>query len=195
VHEGRPIEDVELMTRVAAHDESAVGELYDRFGPLVYRMAYQVLPSKSDAEDAVQEVFVRLWRTADRYDPSRAALSTWVVLITRRFLVDRLRRSRVRVKATCALQEQWSMQGEGQAESTPLEHVQESERFEALMNRIDRLPELQRAVLTRAYLGGQTLRQIGLELDRPIGTIKSTLSRAMVRLREQTVGGEEQVSP
>lgn len=87
------------------------------------------------------------------------------------------------------------MQGEGQAESTPLEHVQESERFEALMNRIDRLPELQRAVLTRAYLGGQTLRQIGLELDRPIGTIKSTLSRAMVRLREQTVGGEEQVSP
>jgi RNA polymerase sigma-70 factor (ECF subfamily) len=181
------------MTRVAANDEAAVGELYDRFGSLVYRMAYQMLPSKTDAEDAVQEVFVRLWRTADRYDPSRAALSTWVVLITRRYLVDRLRRSRVRVKATYALQEQWSAGGGTEAPVSPLQDVENSERFEALMQRIERLPELQRAVLTRAYLGGQTLRQIGLELDRPIGTIKSTLSRAMVRLREQAVGGEEPV--
>lgn len=191
--DGRQMEDVELMTRVAANDESAVGELYDRFGSLVYRMAYQMLPSKTDAEDAVQEVFVRLWRTADRYDPSRAALSTWVVLITRRYLVDRLRRSRVRVKATYALQEQWSAGGGTKAPVSPLQDVEDSERFEALMQRIERLPELQRAVLTRAYLGGQTLRQIGLELDRPIGTIKSTLSRAMVRLREQAVGGEEPV--
>ncbi|MFG0273912.1 MAG: RNA polymerase sigma factor [Phycisphaerales bacterium] len=191
--DGRPVQDVELMQRVAANDESAVGELYDRFGSLVYRMAYQMLPSKTDAEDAVQEVFVRLWRTADRYDPSRAALSTWVVLITRRYLVDRLRRSRVRVKATYALQEQWSAGGATEAPASPLQNVEDTERFEALMKRIERLPELQRAVLTRAYLGGQTLRQIGLELDRPIGTIKSTLSRAMVRLREQAVGGEEPV--
>lgn len=191
--DGRPVEDVDLMQRVAANDESAVGELYDRFGSLVYRMAYQMLPSKTDAEDAVQEVFVRLWRTADRYDPSRAALSTWVVLITRRYLVDRLRRSRVRVKATYALQEQWSAGGATEAPASPLQNVEDTERFEALMQRIERLPELQRAVLTRAYLGGQTLRQIGLELDRPIGTIKSTLSRAMVRLREQAVGGEEPV--
>lgn len=190
--DGRPLDDVDLMARVAANDESAVGELYDRFGSLVYRMAYQMLPSKTDAEDAVQEVFVRLWRTADRYDPSRAALSTWVVLITRRYLVDRLRRSRVRVKATYALQEQWAGGGESDAPDSPLQHVEDSERFEALMKRIERLPELQRAVLTRAYLGGQTLRQIGLELDRPIGTIKSTLSRAMVRLREQAVGGGEE---
>jgi RNA polymerase sigma-70 factor, ECF subfamily len=190
VKEDRSASDLDLMTRVASNDEHAVAELYDRFGPLVYRMAYQMLPSKSDAEDAVQEVFVRLWRTADRYDPERAALSTWVVLITRRFLVDRLRRSRVRVKATYALQEQWSSAG---LPAEPSGGVEDQERFATLMERIERLPELQRAVLTRAYLGGQTLRQIGLELDRPIGTIKSTLSRAMVRLREQAVSGEEPV--
>jgi RNA polymerase sigma-70 factor (ECF subfamily) len=189
VDEGRNTNDYDLMTRVAANEEAAVGELYDRFGPLVYRMAYQMLPSKADAEDAVQEVFVRLWKSADRYDPSRAALSTWVVLITRRYLVDRLRRARVRVKAVYELQEQWSASpGEGGDRPGPM--VEDQERFESLMQRIERLPELQRTVLTRAYLGGQTLRQIGLELNRPIGTIKSTLSRAMVRLREQAVGEE-----
>ncbi|MFG0257989.1 MAG: RNA polymerase sigma factor [Phycisphaerales bacterium JB043] len=190
--ETQKAKDEALMARIANGQEGAVEELYDRFGSLVYRMAYQMLPSKSDAEDAVQEVFVRLWKTADRFDSTRAALSTWVVLITRRYLVDRLRRSRVRVKAALELQEQ---KAAGQtARELPVDDAEMQERFTLLMSRIEKLPELQRAVLTRAYLGGQTLRQIGLELDRPIGTIKSTLSRAMVRLREQSVGGEEPVT-
>ena len=69
--------------------------------------------------------------------------------------------------------------------------MERDERFAALMKKIDALPELQRTVVTRAYLGGQTLRQIGEELDTPLGTIKSALSRALVRLRERT--GEEAV--
>jgi RNA polymerase sigma-70 factor, ECF subfamily len=190
--ETQKAKDEALMARIADGGEGAVEELYDRFGSLVYRMAYQMLPSKADAEDAVQEVFVRLWKTADRFDSTRAALSTWVVLITRRYLVDRLRRSRVRVRAAMELQAQKSA---GQtAREIPVDEAELQERFTLLMKRIEKLPELQRAVLTRAYLGGQTLRQIGLELDRPIGTIKSTLSRAMVRLREQSVGGEEPVT-
>ncbi len=88
------------MQRVAAGEEAAVTELYDRFGSLVFRMSYQVLPNRAEAEDAVQEVFVRLWRTAGRYDQTRSALVTWVMLIARRHLVDKLRRSRARVKTS-----------------------------------------------------------------------------------------------
>src|SRR5262249_24435023 len=91
--------DLRLMQRVAANDAAAMSTLYDRFGSLVYRLAYQVMRRRADAEDAVQEVFVRLWRTAGRYDPKRAALVTWVMLISRRHLVDRLRRARARVRA------------------------------------------------------------------------------------------------
>lgn len=178
------------MQRVAVNDEGAVSELYNRFGALVYRMAYQMMPRKADAEDAVQEIFVRLWKSAARYDPERAALSTWVVLITRRHLVDRLRRARVRVNASVALQEDWAQ--EMKTEKPEL-GIGEQERYEKLMERIETLPELQRTVLIRAYLRGQTLRQIGLELDRPVGTIKSTLSRALVRLREK-MASEEQVA-
>ena len=89
-----------LMHRVAAGDEEAVAELYDRFGTLVFKVARQLLPNAAEAEDAVQEVFVRLWKTADRYDPRRAKLVTWVMLITRRHLIDRLRRSAVRPDTT-----------------------------------------------------------------------------------------------
>src|SRR3982751_2359296 len=92
--------DLDLMSRVAQNDEAAVAELYDRFGSLVYRMAYQSLPTRAEAEDAVQEIFVRLWRTAKRYDPKRAALVTWVMLISRRHLVDKLRRSQARIRAS-----------------------------------------------------------------------------------------------
>ena len=71
--------------------------------------------------------------------------------------------------------------------------LETEERFASLMDKIATLPELQRTVVMRAYLGGQTLRQIGEELDTPIGTVKSALSRALVRLRECS-GVEESVS-
>ena len=91
-----PEEDWRLMQRVAEGDEAAVADLYDRFNVLVFQAARQVLNSRAEAEDAVQEIFVRLWRTADRYDPTRAKLVTWVMLIARRHVIDRLRRRGVR---------------------------------------------------------------------------------------------------
>lgn len=178
---GKDDVDLDLMRRVAADDEGAIGELYDRFGSLVYRMAYQAMPTRADAEDAVQEVFVRLWKTAKRYDPKRAALVTWVMLIARRHLVDKLRRTQARVKAS-SLE---AGQGESPRSAPDLSRLEHDERFAQLLKRVAALPELQRTVVTRAYLGGQTLRQIGEELNTPIGTVKSALSRALVRLRER----------
>jgi RNA polymerase sigma-70 factor (ECF subfamily) len=180
-------EDLELMRRVSMDDEGAISDLYDRFGSLVYRMAYQSMPTRSDAEDVVQEVFVRLWRTAGRYDPKRAALVTWVMLLARRHMVDRLRRLKARVR-TSALEESWSPAPVPADRGAPsMEH---DERFVAVMQRIEKLPDLQKTVVTRAYLNGQTLKQIGKELNIPLGTIKSALSRALVRLREKNAGEE-----
>lgn len=176
--------DLDLMRRVGENEPEAVAQLYDRFASLVYRLAFQAMPTRADAEDAVQEIFVRLWRTADRYDPKRAALVTWVMLISRRHLVDRLRRTKARVKAV-SLDDKQPHLGGGEADAHSGAAMEQSERFGELMRRVNKLPDLQRTVVTRAYLGGQTLRQIGEELNTPIGTIKSALSRALVRLRER----------
>ncbi|MCC7389764.1 MAG: sigma-70 family RNA polymerase sigma factor [Phycisphaerales bacterium] len=179
--------DLDLMRRIADDNQSAVEEMYDRFGSLVYRMAYQAMPTRADADDAVQEVFVRLWKTADRFDPKRAALVTWVMLITRRHLVDRLRRSRARI--TAGSMEEAAVRDERRETETVGTGMERSERFAQVMEKIAELPELQQNVVTRAYLGGQTLRQISDELETPLGTVKSALSRALVRLRERA--GEE----
>jgi len=177
--------DLDLMRRVSENDPESVSQLYDRFASLVYRLAFQAMPTRADAEDAVQEIFVRLWRTADRYDPKRAALVTWVMLISRRHLVDRLRRTKARVKAVSLDDRQSSADSAAELHPATGLSLEETERFGELMTRVNKLPELQKTVVTRAYLGGQTLRQIGEELNTPIGTIKSALSRALVRLRER----------
>jgi RNA polymerase sigma-70 factor (ECF subfamily) len=170
------------MRRVAADDQQAIAELYDRFGSLVFRMACQSMPSRAEAEDAVQEVFIRLWRTAGRYDDRRSALVTWVMLISRRHLVDKLRRSKARLRPASIDQA-----GEAVARGGDAGRMELAEKMKVVMERIEQLPELQRTVVTRAYLGGQTLRQIGEELGTPLGTVKSALSRALVRLRERGV--------
>ena len=189
--EGQDRIDFELMQSIASNNETAVGELYDRFGSLVFRMAYQSMPTRVEAEDAVQEIFVRLWKTADRYDPRKAALVTWVMLLTRRHLVDKLRRKRARIK-TAVLDDALASGVGAWVESNAGERMANDEHFAALIKKIETLPELQQTVVLRAYLGGQTLRQISDELDTPLGTIKSALSRALVRLRERT--GEEMES-
>ena len=174
-------EDCVLMDRIARGEEGGVEELYDRFGALVYKVARQLLPTRAEAEDAVQEVFVRLWQTADRYDHRRAKLVTWVMLIARRHLIDRLRRNAVRGTAASYRADGTSDPDVRQPERKPLE----DERNCSLLQRIAELPELQRVVIERAYLQGFTLREVSEQLGAPLGTVKSALSRGLARLRER----------
>jgi RNA polymerase sigma-70 factor (ECF subfamily) len=179
------------MQRVAADEEAAIEELYARFGALVFQAARQVLRSRAETEDAVQEVFVRLWQTADRFDPQRAKLVTWVMLITRRHLIDRLRRQSARPERT-VLDETRAESIEGRGEGGSPEQLGEesSESRDRLRRQLQRLPELQRTVIERAYLQGFSLREIAVQLDAPLGTVKSALSRGLAKLRELEGGGE-----
>ncbi len=175
-------EDWDLMQAVSQGDEAASAMLYDRFGALVFRAARQVLPTRAEAEDAVQEVFVRLWRTAERYDPERAKLVTWVMLITRRHLIDRLRRRRVR-PLDISLEGEPPGRERSAAESPG--RLEQDEHRNLLLARIRELPVLQQEVIDRAYLQGFTLREVAAQLDTPLGTVKSALSRGLARLRDR----------
>jgi RNA polymerase sigma-70 factor (ECF subfamily) len=181
--------DWELMQRVAASDEAALDELYRRFGSLVFQSARHVLRSRAETEDAVQEVFVRLWRTADRFDPHRAKLVTWVMLISRRHLIDRLRRQSARPDRS-ELDAGRADAGGAVARPEPVGSAEGAEGRDRLRRQLNRLPELQRTVIERAYLQGFSLREIAEQLQTPLGTIKSALSRGLTRLRELE-GAEE----
>ena len=168
------------MRRVALGEEDAINELYDRFGGLVFKIAIQFLSNNAEAEDAVQEVFVRLWKTADRFDPRKAKLVTWVMLITRRHLIDRIRRKTVRPKSY-ELGEQHDISATDAPETS---NMLLDERNAALWKALQTLPEMQRTVIERAYFHGFTLREVRLQINAPLGTVKSALSRGLLRLRE-----------
>jgi RNA polymerase sigma-70 factor (ECF subfamily) len=180
-----------LMSRVASGDESAISELYERFGALVFKAARQVLNSRAEAEDASQEIFVRLWKTADRFDPRRARLVTWVMLIARRHLIDRLRRKVARPEVL-------GLETENEAgfvpEGSTKEQVAPVEANPALAARIHELPALQREVIERTYLKGFTLREVSEQLNAPLGTVKSALSRGLARLRERMGDAEQHLA-
>ncbi len=173
--------DYRLMRRVALGEEEAVAELYDRFGPLVFKLSRQFLTNTAESEDAVQEIFVRLWKTADRFDPRKAKLVTWVMLITRRHLIDRIRKKTVRPKQ----QELGEHHGEIATDGPPASKIWLEERNQMLLQQLHSLPELQRTVIERAYFQGFTLREVSRQLDAPLGTVKSALSRGLLRLRER----------
>jgi RNA polymerase sigma-70 factor (ECF subfamily) len=180
-----------LMSRVASGDEAAISELHDRFGALVFKASRQVLNSRAEAEDASQEIFVRLWKTADRFDPRRARLVTWVMLIARRHLIDRLRRkvARPEVLGLEAETENTFMgSDQHQAPAVPVESNA------TLKARIQELPALQREVIERTYLHGFTLREVSEQLNAPLGTVKSALSRGLARLRERLGDAERHLA-
>ncbi|MHC4809285.1 MAG: RNA polymerase sigma factor [Planctomycetota bacterium] len=173
--------DLLLMHRVSTGDDAAIEELYDRFAPLVFKVAWQFHRGHAEAEDAVQEIFVRLWQTADRFDPARAKLVTWVMLIARRHLIDRLRRSSVRPRPSSIEGDVAGSDTGGSSRDPAMIEV-----GELLLERIRDLPRLQREVIERSYIQGYTLREVADQLEAPLGTIKSALSRGLARLREKS---------
>lgn len=178
-------QDRMLMQAVARGDEAAVQTLFDRFGALVFRHAVQALGTRAEAEDLVQDVFVQIWRTADRFDPERAKLVTWVMLITRRSVIDRLRRRAVRPRPSHLEEDSPVAAPRPSRDDAPEVHEG------ALRRRLDELPDLQKQVIERIYLQGFTLREVSQQMNVPLGTVKSALSRGLARVRAR-LGSRDQ---
>jgi RNA polymerase sigma-70 factor (ECF subfamily) len=183
-----------FMSKVASGDEAAIAELYDAFGALVFKSARQVLTRRAEAEDAVQEIFIQLWKTADRFDFRRARLVTWVMLLTRRHLIDKLRRKSSRPETLGFEADNSSFKQMNERSNHAVQPMVTSEGNNAIRAKIAELPELQREVIERAYLKGHTLREVSEQLNVPLGTIKSALSRGLGRLRERISGATEEMA-
>lgn len=174
-------EDVELLAAMAEGDPQALSELYDRFSANLLALARRVLHSTEDAEEVLQEVFIHAWNRADRYDPARSSVSTWLVLITRSRAIDRLRSRKVGDRTTAALQQETlhdhtSPEGVG--------NVLAHERRERVREEMTRLPPEQREVLDLAFYGGMTQSEIAESTGIPLGTVKTRTLLAMKKLRK-----------
>jgi RNA polymerase sigma factor (sigma-70 family) len=171
------LSDEELLEAIAAGDEGALGVLYDRFGRIAYGVALRVLRDRALAEDAVQEAFLAIWRSATRYRLERAKPSTWVLTLVHRRAVDLVRREDRRRA------EPLDEPPEGAGDEVP-EQADLRERRVAVQSALRQLPDDQREALELAYYGGYTQSELAERLGVPLGTIKSRMFAGLTRLRE-----------
>jgi RNA polymerase sigma factor (sigma-70 family) len=178
------LSDEALVALVARSEETALAELYDRIGGTAYGLAYRILRDEALAEDAVQEAFLGLWRSAGSFIPERAKASTWLLTLVHRRAVDLVRREqRRRAEPLESAPEPL----EGSAEDAAWLQL-ERERVQAALAA---LPDQQREAIELAYYGGYTQSELAERLGEPLGTIKSRMFSGLARLRELLGEGAE----
>jgi RNA polymerase sigma-70 factor (ECF subfamily) len=172
--------DVELVRAFARRDGAASADLYRRFAPRIYGLGIVMLGSPSQAEDLVQDTFVKVWRKSDSYEAARGSLDTWILLIARSLAIDLLRR---RVLETRILSSQ-ERHGEASEDPGPERHAETMDLVDRAKRAMGGLTPQQRAALELAYFGGKTSSEVAELEGIPIGTAKTRIRTALIRLRE-----------
>jgi RNA polymerase sigma-70 factor (ECF subfamily) len=171
------LSDEALVALAARSEQSALAELYDRYARPAYGLALRVLRDEALAEDAVQEAFLALWRTAARFVPERGKASTWILTLVHRRAVDLVRREQSRRADTL---EHVAEPGGGAVDEEAWLRLQR----ERVQGALKQLPDQQRETLELAYYGGFTQSELAERLGQPLGTIKSRMFMGLSRLRE-----------
>ena len=177
----RHLSDEALIALVARGDDTALAELYDRIGRVAYGIALRILRDERLAEDAVQEGFLAVWRSAATFRAERAKASTWVVTLVHRRAVDIVRREERRRAEPAG--SGVSCPATGSSGSAEDEAWLGFER-ERVLGALAALPDAQRESLELAYYGGYSQSELAELLGVPIGTIKSRMFAGLARLRE-----------
>jgi RNA polymerase sigma-70 factor (ECF subfamily) len=173
--------DADLVKRIADGRQEALGELYDRYAPLLLALARRILGSAADAEEVVQEALLQVWGQAGRYDPRRSSVTTWLVLLTRSRAIDLLRSRRVRERAVEAAGDEGGLR---HASPEGPRAVWSAERAARIRAVLAGLPAEQREVLEQSFFRGWSQREIAERTGIPLGTVKTRTLLAMRKLRQ-----------
>ncbi|MFL6099567.1 MAG: sigma-70 family RNA polymerase sigma factor [Actinomycetales bacterium] len=169
-----------LIAHVARGDERSFEQLYDEVGGQVHGLVRRVLRDPAQSEEVTQEVFLEIWRTASRFDPSRGRAMTWVMTIAHARAVDRVRSAQAATDREVRV---------GQRDYD-VAYDEVSEAVESRLERVqvrrclDGLTALQRESLTLAYYAGYTYNQVADLLSVPLGTVKTRLRDGLIRMRD-----------
>lgn len=175
-------EDLILLERITQLDDTALAQLYDRYGRLVFSIACQILADESLAEEVTQDVFVQIWKKALTYEPAQGKVLTWMSSITRHRAIDQIRRRRIRPEgSSIAWEDCCEENGDDTLDVEP--KILSSEQRRQLIGALNTLPAEQREALALAYFKGFTQQEIALQLGEPLGTVKTRIRLALQKLR------------
>lgn len=179
--------DLALLQRVAARDDAALASLYDRHSRLAYSVILRILRSASDAEDVLQETFVRVWSRAETYDPRLGSPAAWLTRIARNRAIDRLRAKRVRsgisVEPGAGRNGEPAAPPEPETRETPEIVLQENATAHALRAAMAALPVAQRELIQAAFFDGYTHHELSTRFGVPLGTVKTRIRTGLTAMR------------
>lgn len=175
------VPDEELLSRISRHDQNALELLYDRYARLLFGLCIAIVNKQEDAEDVLQEAFLRIWEKAAAFNGSKGSAYTWIVTLTRNRAIDRLRSKNFRQ----GRQKQPDIDFEMMIDDsvlTPLDNTSFAERAALVKEAFAKLPGAQRQVLEMAYFQGCSQSEISSELNVPLGTVKTRTREGLKKL-------------
>jgi RNA polymerase sigma-70 factor, ECF subfamily len=181
-----PVSDLELLQRIAARDEAALASLYDRHSSLSYGVILRILRNSSDADEVLQETFVRIWTRADTYDSRLGSPAAWLTRIARNRAIDRLRARHVRRNISVEpadLADGSSGLPEPEHHDTPEVVVGDAATTRALREAMAILPDAQRALIEAAFFEGYSHQELAARFDVPLGTVKTRIRSGLTTMR------------
>ena len=179
--------DQEMIARIGRRDQTAFGALYDRLSGPLYSLAFKMLGDASDAQDALQEVFVQIWSRASTYDPEKSSVFSWAVLLTRSRAIDRLRARdrRLRVVVESTAEDKVAEATDASTVESAADTANKKDEAAHVRSLLNNLPEDQRQAIELAFFGHRTHHEIAAQLGQPLGTVKARIRRGLLKLREQ----------
>ena len=175
--------EADLLRRVGMGERPAFDEIYARYSRPLFSYIVKFLRDRSLAEETLQDVFVKIWKTAARYDPALSRPFSWAVLVTKRLCIDKLRR----LKPETTMEDPTIMQRpEERGSHTPDPSVSAAlvDEVNCLRTMLEKLPDGQRMSLSLAMDQGMTQQEISDTLNMPLGTVKTAMRRGMLRLKQ-----------
>lgn len=169
----------DLLLACAEGSHEAFSRLYDRISARVFGLVLRVVRDRAQAEEVTQEVLIDVWRQADRYDPARGSAMGWILTMTHRRAVDRVRSAQSSTVRDTTY-EQRQIEPEIDSTSEQAHRNIEAERVRAALSE---LSSVQRGALELAYFGGLSHREVAARLDLPVGTAKTRIRDGLIRLR------------
>jgi RNA polymerase sigma-70 factor (ECF subfamily) len=167
-----------LMSQVAQGDRAALRALYDATSSKLFGVCLRILSDREEAEDVLQDVYVTVWRRADRFDPARASVGAWLATIARNRAIDRLRARGPLARAEPV--EELQLADEAPGAEAALHAADDARRLADCLGELDTRTA---AVIRTAFFEGVTYEALALRLETPLGTVKSWIRRGLARLR------------
>ncbi len=179
--------DLSLLQRIVARDTTALAELYDRHGRLLFSLILRIVRDRGEAEEILQEAFVRVWTRAEKYDARIGGPLPWIVRVARNCAIDRLRARRIRATVDAPSIDLAAVEAAAPATGmqTPEAAVLDSERRRTLTDALASVSAEQRQLIEAAFFEGYTHSELAQRFGLPLGTVKTRIRAGMITMRKR----------